>query len=331
MVHSSMFLPSYLGTAVQIGHQISVALQCRCLGHWKHPPVASVHWPYPLDFCCLSVCYQLVGLCKLHHGLTELWHVWFQQRIWCCWLCSSWRVLWVSVVVHTWCWSWPRCCWSCHGEGSGCASMACGAVCMGDTCNGGNPCNRVDMHHLHWHLWPFASSLWPIGQWGTTAIFGKVTGICGICMAVAGREGSWKNNCLSCQCLGCIWHVALTATNTGAPFCACLSAFLLALQFSVECLPFLQNVQLYSAVTDATVQYLVPWFFTFAVLAGDLGMTPVHGVILPSTFPTRLNIRLLEVVLGTRMLLVLATLVICERGVLAGEAVGTVGFTVLDG
>ena len=33
--------------------------------------------------------------------------------------------------------------------------------------------------------------------------------------------------------------------------------------------------------------------FTFAVLVGDLGMTPVHGVILPSTFPARFSISLL--------------------------------------
>ena len=88
-------------------------------------------------------------------------------------------------------------------------------------------------------------------------MFGKVTGICGIFMAVVSREGPERTVSCPVDAWGA-FDVALMVTDTGAPFCASLSAFFLALQFCLECLPFLQNVQLYSAVTDTTVQHLVP-------------------------------------------------------------------------
>ena len=84
----------------------------------------------------------------------------------------------------------------------------------------------------------------------------KVTGICSICTAVVGREAPERT-------VGCsvdawdTFNVTHMVTDTGTPFHASLSAFFLALQFSVGCLPFLQNAQLHSTVTCATVQYLV--------------------------------------------------------------------------
>ena len=77
-------------------------------------------------------------------------------------------------------------------------------------------------------------------------------------MAVAGREGPER-------AVGCpvdahdAFDMSLAVTKSMALICVLLSALFLALQFSMGCLPFLQNVQLYPAVVVATVQNLVPW------------------------------------------------------------------------
>ena len=77
-------------------------------------------------------------------------------------------------------------------------------------------------------------------------------------MAVAGREGPEG-------AVGCpvdahdAFDMSLVATKSVALICVLHLALFLALQFSMGCLPFLQNVQLYPAVVVATVQNLVPW------------------------------------------------------------------------
>ena len=77
-------------------------------------------------------------------------------------------------------------------------------------------------------------------------------------MAVAGGEGTEG-------AMGCpvnahdAFDMLLVVTEFVALICVLLSALLLALQFSMRCLPFLQNVQLYPAVVVATMQNLVLW------------------------------------------------------------------------
>ena len=83
-------------------------------------------------------------------------------------------------------------------------------------------------------------------------------------MAVAGGEGPER-------AVGCpvnahdTFDMSLTMTKSVA-LIGVLSTFFLALQCSMECLPFLQNVQLYSAVLVATVQNLVSWSLPLQLL-----------------------------------------------------------------
>ena len=107
-------------------------------------------------------------------------------------------------------------------------------------------------------------------------------------MAVAGGEGTEG-------AMGCpvnahdAFDMLLVVTEFVALICVLLSALLLALQFSMRCLPFLQNVQLYPAVVVATMQKPSTMVLTFTFLAGNLRMTPVCEVVLLSTFPARVS------------------------------------------
>ena len=80
--------------------------------------------------------------------------------------------------------------------------------------------------------------------------------------------------------------------TSSPPNLASFSAFFLALQFPVECFPFLQKVHWYSG-EGATVQNLVPWSLPL-VFASDPFATPVGCMILLSTFPAGVSILLLR-------------------------------------
>ena len=77
-------------------------------------------------------------------------------------------------------------------------------------------------------------------------------------MVVAGGEG--PEEAVGYPVDACdAFDASLAVTEFVAPICVLLLALLLALQFSMRHLPFLQNVQSYAAVVVATVQNLVPW------------------------------------------------------------------------
>ena len=77
-------------------------------------------------------------------------------------------------------------------------------------------------------------------------------------MAIAGGEDPEGAVCCPFNAHDA-FDASLVATKFVALICVLPSALLLALQFSVGCLPFLQNVQLYPAVVVTTAQNLVPW------------------------------------------------------------------------
>ena len=117
-----------------------------------------------------------------------------------------------------------------------------------------------------------------------TDIFGKRMAICSIWMDVAGREGPQR--AVDCPVNAC--DALLAVTKSVAFICVLFSAFFLVQQFSMECLPFLQNAVISSCCGSYSAE---PSFMvlTFKVLAGNLRMTPVCWVVLLSTIPARVS------------------------------------------
>ena len=155
----------------------------------------------------------------------------------------------------------------------------------GGTCVVGTWCVIVDVW-LCQFPWPSSGVFCPIGSGGTD-VFGRPVCVCSIPVLCDEAGHTWCCPAVS----GDVFDALFVATSN-PPDLASFSAFFLALQFSVECLPFPQKVHLVRCSCYGTEFSAMVLTFTF--FAGDSFATSACWVSVLSIFPAGASMLLLR-------------------------------------